>query len=306
MYFELCNLFIILTTNLSNNTYVAESPTSLDPGLVTQTGGNLRRVFPLKPLSASSRVAILKSALEHYGAPLRIIDPKVPGKETGIEIGMKMSVRDRDAQISSATEGFQPGDIWALSKRLAVNSTKRVAEMEIVTKSLTKAGTKTGTAVEISLNINMDSEESGSDIYSSTNSSTAVIPPVARGPNNNNTNNSNSNINKINNRMLYTEYDEVLSMAKSLSTSTSSSTSLPVSWDDIGGLHSAKVAITDVFQLPVVFRRLFQLSPIRMPRAILLYGPPGCGKTMLAQAAATECGLAFISVRGTSSILFPF
>ena len=275
---------------------------------MTQTGGNLRRVFPLKPLSASSRVAILKSALEHYGAPLRIIDPKGLGKETGIEIGMKMSVRDRDAQISSATEGFQPGDIWALSKRLAVNSTKRIAEMEIVTKSLTKAGTKTGTAVERSLNINMDSEESGSDIYSSTNSSTAVIPHVTRGPNNNNNNNSNnnSNINKINNRMLYTEYDEVLSMAKSLSTSTSSSTSLPVSWDDIGGLHSAKVAITDVFQLPVVFRRLFQLSPIRMPRAILLYGPPGCGKTMLAQAAATECGLAFISVRGTSSILFPF
>ena len=270
---------------------------------MTQTGGNLRRVFPLKPLSASSRVAILKSALEHYGAPLRIIDPKGLGKETGIEIGMKMSVRDRDAQISSATEGFQPGDIWALSKRLAVNSTKRVAEMEIVTKSLTKAGTKTGTAVERSLNINMDSEESGSDIYSSTNSSTAVIPPVARGPNNSN---NNSNINKISNRMLYTEYDEVLSMAKSLSTSTSSSTSLPVSWDDIGGLHSAKVAITDVFQLPVVFRRLFQLSPIRMPRAILLYGPPGCGKTMLAQAAATECGLAFISVRGMSSILFPF
>jgi peroxin-1 len=35
-----------------------------------------------------------------------------------------------------------------------------------------------------------------------------------------------------------------------------------------------------------------------MPRAILLYGPPGCGKTILAQAAASECGLAFISIRG--------
>ena len=274
----------------------------MDPGLVTQTGGNLRRVFLLKPLSAPSRVIILKNALSHYGAPLR---PKEIGNETGIEVGMKMSVRDRDAQISSATEGFEPGDIWALSKRLAVNSIRRVVEIQTEKMSGMKAGKDRGSL----FHNNMNYEDFESDIYSEFNSSTVVISPNNRGRDSDISTKSKgksySNRNSNNDHVLYTEYDEVLSMAKSLSSSTSSSSSLPVSWEDIGGLHSAKVAITDVFQLPVVFRRLFQLSPIRMPRAILLYGPPGCGKTMLAQAAATECGLAFISVRGTPSILYP-
>ena len=273
----------------------------MDPGLVTQTGGNLRRVFPLKPLSAPSRVIILKNALIHYGAPLR---PKGTGNETGIEVGIKMSVRDRDAQISSATEGFEPGDIWALSKRLAVNSIRRGVEIQTERMSGMKIGKDTG-----SLFNNMNYEDFESDIYSNINSSTVVISPNNRGRDSDISTKSKglsySYSNNSNDHVLYTEYDEVLSMAKSLSSSTSSSSSLPVSWEDIGGLHSAKVAITDVFQLPVVFRRLFQLSPIRMPRAILLYGPPGCGKTMLAQAAATECGLAFISVRGTPSIFYP-
>ena len=101
---------------------------------------------------------------------------------------------------------------------------------------------------------------------------------------------------------LYTTYDDIIEVAKEHSpsnSSTSSSSSMaPTTWKDIGGLHSAKQAIIDVIQLPIIFRKLFQLSPIRMPRAVLLYGPPGCGKTVLAQAAANECGLAFISVRG--------
>lgn len=105
---------------------------------------------------------------------------------------------------------------------------------------------------------------------------------------------------------LYTTVEEAVSMAKEhppssssfSSSSSSSALSSSISWEHIGGLDAAKAAITDIFQLPVIFRRLFQLSPIRMPRAMLLYGPPGCGKTILAQAAANECGLAFISVRG--------
>jgi transitional endoplasmic reticulum ATPase len=110
---------------------------------------------------------------------------------------------------------------------------------------------------------------------------------------------------------LYSTAEEVVSMAKehppssSSSSSSSSATSSTVSWQHIGGLDAAKAAITDIFQLPVIFRRLFQLSPIRMPRAMLLYGPPGCGKTILAQAAANECGLAFISVRGAVRFSLP-
>ena len=69
-------------------------------------------------------------------------------------------------------------------------------------------------------------------------------------------------------------------------------------FEDVGGLPSAKQAIRDILELPVKFARLYESAPIRLPTGILIYGPPGCGKTLLASAAAGECGLNFISVKG--------
>jgi SpoVK/Ycf46/Vps4 family AAA+-type ATPase len=117
-----------------------------------------------------------------------------------------------------------------------------------------------------------------------------------------NTRNTEINKNKKGNTM-YTSFEVAILSSKEFSHSSSYrqvgvSPGACVNWMDISGLHKAKQAIIDVIQLPVIYRKLFQLSPIRMPRAILLYGPPGCGKTILAQAAASECGLAFISIRG--------
>jgi peroxin-1 len=80
--------------------------------------------------------------------------------------------------------------------------------------------------------------------------------------------------------------------------STSNSPSFDVSWSDIGGFKRVKRAILEVVRLPLLYHKLYRLSPVKMPRAILLYGPPGCGKTFVAQAAGREFGLDFISIRG--------
>lgn len=67
---------------------------------------------------------------------------------------------------------------------------------------------------------------------------------------------------------------------------------------DVPGYEDAKKVILDTLRTPLIFARLYQQCPTKMPRSVLLYGPPGCGKTLLAQAAGREFGQGFISVRG--------
>jgi len=74
-----------------------------------------------------------------------------------------------------------------------------------------------------------------------------------------------------------------------------------VSWDDIGGLEKAKKQILDTIQLPLQKPHLFS-SGMKKRSGIILFGPPGCGKTLLAKAVATECKLNFLSVKGPELI----
>ncbi len=71
-----------------------------------------------------------------------------------------------------------------------------------------------------------------------------------------------------------------------------------VRWDDVGGLREAKQEMREAVEWPLKYPHAFRRLGIRPPRGILLYGPPGCGKTLLAKAAATESGANFIAVRG--------
>ncbi|MCW3994517.1 MAG: AAA family ATPase, partial [Candidatus Bathyarchaeota archaeon] len=70
-----------------------------------------------------------------------------------------------------------------------------------------------------------------------------------------------------------------------------------VRWDEVVGLEHAKKAIKEAIVYPVQRPDLF---PLGWPRGILLFGPPGCGKTLLAAAVATEIDATFISVDAAS------
>ena len=70
-----------------------------------------------------------------------------------------------------------------------------------------------------------------------------------------------------------------------------------VKWDQVVGLEQAKRAIKEAIVYPVQRPDLF---PLGWPRGILLFGPPGCGKTLLAAAVATEIDATFISVDAAS------
>ncbi|KAI1828625.1 AAA-domain-containing protein [Xylaria intraflava] len=69
-------------------------------------------------------------------------------------------------------------------------------------------------------------------------------------------------------------------------------------FDSIGGLKETRQILLETLQYPTKYAPIFAQCPLRLRSGLLLYGYPGCGKTLLASAVAGECGLNFISVKG--------
>ncbi len=71
-----------------------------------------------------------------------------------------------------------------------------------------------------------------------------------------------------------------------------------VHWQDIGGLEKVKAELIETVEWPLKYPEAFKNVGIQPPKGILLFGPPGCGKTLLAKAVATESEANFISIKG--------
>uniref|UniRef100_A0A8C2Y2C0 vesicle-fusing ATPase n=1 Tax=Capra hircus TaxID=9925 RepID=A0A8C2Y2C0_CAPHI len=71
-----------------------------------------------------------------------------------------------------------------------------------------------------------------------------------------------------------------------------------VSWSDIGGLENVKLKLKQAVEWPLKHPESFTQMGIQPPKGVLLYGPPGCSKTMIAKALANESGLNFLAIKG--------
>jgi transitional endoplasmic reticulum ATPase len=71
-----------------------------------------------------------------------------------------------------------------------------------------------------------------------------------------------------------------------------------VRWSDIGGLQDIKEKLQEAVIYPLQHAEVFEKAQVKPPKGILLAGAPGCGKTLLAKAAATETKVNFIAVKG--------
>ncbi|CAF1242985.1 unnamed protein product [Adineta steineri] len=71
-----------------------------------------------------------------------------------------------------------------------------------------------------------------------------------------------------------------------------------VKWSDIGGQHELKKRLEEMVVWPLKYADALERLHVQVPKGILMYGPPGCSKTMVAKAIATESSLNFIAVKG--------
>jgi transitional endoplasmic reticulum ATPase len=71
-------------------------------------------------------------------------------------------------------------------------------------------------------------------------------------------------------------------------------------WEDIGGLAATKSLVRESVEWPLTRKKEFQEFGVQPPRDILLYGPPGCGKTMIARAIATSLSSSFFAISAAS------
>uniref|UniRef100_A0A3B3T3P5 vesicle-fusing ATPase n=1 Tax=Paramormyrops kingsleyae TaxID=1676925 RepID=A0A3B3T3P5_9TELE len=71
-----------------------------------------------------------------------------------------------------------------------------------------------------------------------------------------------------------------------------------VQWSDIGGMGDVKLKLKQAVDWPLRHPEAFSRMGIQPPKGVLLYGPPGCSKTMIAKALANESGLNFLAIKG--------
>lgn len=96
----------------------------------------------------------------------------------------------------------------------------------------------------------------------------------------------------------YADFTSALSLVQPSSKREGFATIPDVSWSDIGALHSIREELHMSIVQPIKRPGLFKRVGINAPCGVLLWGPPGCGKTLLAKAVARESRANFISVKG--------
>eukprot|EP00056_Hartaetosiga_gracilis_P002552 m.54917 g.54917 ORF g.54917 m.54917 type:complete len:796 (+) comp11102_c0_seq1:1028-3415(+) len=108
-----------------------------------------------------------------------------------------------------------------------------------------------------------------------------------------------SGVNKDNDIALVgQDFDVALTRIKPSATREGFATIPNVKWEDVGALKTARKALNQAIAYPLKYPNVCKQVGIHKPPGVLLYGPPGCGKTLLAKALANSVNANFISVKG--------
>ena len=95
-----------------------------------------------------------------------------------------------------------------------------------------------------------------------------------------------------------TDFEEALKVVQPSAKREGFATVPDVSWDDVGALDNVREQLNDAIVNPIRYPQLHEQMGLSHPAGVLLYGPPGCGKTLLAKAIASSSNASFISIKG--------
>ncbi|KAJ2015627.1 AAA+-type ATPase [Coemansia sp. S680] len=229
-------------------------------------------------IGATNRPNAIDPALRRPGRFDREVEVPIPSPSARLQIlrkklaGTPNSLTLEQVElVAAATHGFVGADLEALVRESAVIAIKRHSSQVAVVN-----GVLSSQAAVVN------------DVLSSqVETSNDMLPSQAEASNDL--------------THLKVEHSDVLSGLRLVRPSTMREVTLEipnVKWSDIGGQHETKQLLKESVEWPLKHPEAFQRMGIRPPKGVLLYGPPGCSKTLTAKALATEAGLNFIAVRG--------
>ncbi|CAH0487800.1 unnamed protein product [Peronospora farinosa] len=281
---------------------VAQLLTSTDSLSLENTGGK-----PVVLIGATNRPDALDSALRRAGRFDREICLGIPDEEAREKIlrvlARKMTLEgDFDfAALARRTPGYVGADLVSLTKEAAVGAVNRIftnitevnkvaAEIDATSVSAETETSDTSTCDDLmeidSTQDNLVEKENNAEkTRSAADDLRAQVEPFTE-----------AQLAPL--RITMVDFEAAIPKVQPSSKREGFATIPDVSWDDIGALSEVRDELSLAILQPIAHPERFAAFGLSMPAGVLLYGPPGCGKTLLAKAIAHESGANFISIKG--------
>lgn len=257
-------------------------PNDIDPAI--RRAGRIDKEVEIGVPSAAERQAILTTLLSEAGVTLSESSTNTSDPPTSAAVSRFSVSAALVKDIASLAHGMVGADLLLVVKEAFYLATKRhsnSATLSIRNTTISTAGDADASSVVSNL-----ADEFGSMDVNSTDDSAplSVVPPTVE--------TANASVVPF-----FTDNDFRQALT-SISPSALREVVIEVPqvrWTDIGGMVSVKQSLREVVEWPLLHPELFKSLNISPPKGVLLYGPPGCSKTLMAKALATESSMNFLA-----------
>ncbi|KAL4109820.1 hypothetical protein PRIC1_001515 [Phytophthora ramorum] len=281
---------------------VAQLLTSTDSLSLANTGGK-----PVVLIGATNRPDALDSALRRAGRFDREICLGIPDEEAREKIlrvlARKMTLEgDFDfAALARRTPGYVGADLVSLTKEAAVGAVNRIFTNINTERTVKSEGDAASVSAETETSDAVTSEDAMEvdatyDNPAETTKNAEETPSAA--------DDLRAQVEPFTEAQLaplsitMADFEAAIPKVQPSSKREGFATIPDVTWDDIGALTEVRDELSLAILQPIAHPERFAALGLSMPAGVLLYGPPGCGKTLLAKAIAHESGANFISIKG--------